>query len=45
MFLNIQVGEELKQPVQLFYKYIKEKEPKKTLLNSGYIQFQAKFNF
>lgn len=45
MFLNMQVGEvQLKEKVWLFYKYIKKKEPKKSLLISGYIQFQAMFS-
>lgn len=40
----MQVGEQLFQkPVQIHKK--KKKEPKKPLLISGYIQFQAKFSF
>lgn len=41
----MQVGEQLFQkPVQIHQKK-KKKEPKKPLLISGYIQFQAKFSF
>lgn len=42
----MQVGEkQFRKPIRLFYKYIKKKEPKKSLLISGCIQFQAKFSF